>query len=344
MLLNKTTHVKRTKMKILHIIILFAILGYITLLSCNKKSPVMKENNQASDTTAKLFLPGTIATGMNERDAALSPDGSTFFYTVQYQRGMSMIVQTSRENGKWSKPKVAAFSKKYNNLEPVFHPDGERLFFVSNRPLQKNGETKDYDIWYVTKTANGWSDPVNPGSPLNSKANEFYPSFTKDGTVYFCAIKEESMGGEDLYYSKVRNGKFQAPENMGTPINSEANEYNAFISPDGTFIMYNTHIPGKGIGSGDIYIAFKNEEGKWKKPVNMGPKINSPYFEYCPSLTADGKYLFLTSQKMHDSIVKTPYNYELMRQKFNGPGNGNGDIYWISSQVIYDLRSKSELE
>lgn len=286
---------------------------------------------------AQLFLKDIIATGMNERDAALSPDGKTFFFTVQYSRHISAIAHTELKNGQWSKPEIVSFSGRYNDLEPVFHPDGEKLYFVSNRPVDENGKKKDYDIWYVEQTKNGWSKPVNPGKPLNTKANEFYPSFTNDGTIYFCAKRENSIGGEDIFYSKFKDGKYQPPQNPGDSINTKSAEYNAFVSPDGSFLMYNTHGRGKGHGSGDIYIAFK-DNGKWKKPVNMGQKINSEFFEYCPALSPDGKYLFFTAQRM--KINKKTHHYKDLLELHNSPQNGNGDIYWIDASVIKELKSK----
>ena len=58
----------------------------------------------------------------------------------------------------WTSPVVAPFSGKFGDLEPAFSPDGMKLYFSSNRPID-GSEPKDYDIWVVEKTNGRWSDP-----------------------------------------------------------------------------------------------------------------------------------------------------------------------------------------
>lgn len=127
---------------------------------------------------------------------------------------------------------------------------------------------------------------------------------------------------------------------MGDIINTPSGEYNAFIAPDGSYIMYNTSGKGKGFGSGDIYIAFKNNAGQWMEPINMGDKINTPRFEFCPSLSPDGKYLFFTSQKTNPEIAKGCNSYEKFEKFHNQPQNGNADIYRIDADIIQHLKKK----
>ena len=325
-------------MKNISIIIL--ITGIFLFSQCGKKQDdsikAVSFNQSVPANQAELFLKEVIATGMNERDAALSPDGKTFYFTVQFIRNINAIAYTEYKNGKWNKPQLAPFSGEYSDLEPVFHPDGKRLFFVSNRPFNANGEPKDYDIWYIEHTEKGWGKPVNPGSPLNTSANEFYPSFTEEGTIFFCAERENSIGGEDIFYSEYKEGRYKTPQNPGNSINSKYAEYNAHVSPDGSYIMYNTH--RKGLQGGDISIAFKNKKGEWTKPINMGKKINSDFFEFCPSLSPDGKHLFFTSQRMKPAMKTKDYNYNDLNKWHNKPQNGNGDIYRINAQVIEELK------
>ena len=314
------------------------------LAQCTDKKNESVEKNpftwKAPIDEPELFAEDVIATGMNERDAALSPDGKAFYYTVQYNREINAIAYTQLIKGRWTNPKLVSFSGEYEDLEPVFHPDGKRLFFVSNRPLKDGNEPKDFDIWYVKKEADGWSEPINPGSPLNTSVNEFYPSFTSNGTIFFCAKRENSIGGEDIFYSETKNGKYLPPKNPGDSINTKSDEYNAFVSPDGSFLMYNTHGRGEGYGSGDISIAFKNDKGEWKKPINMGEKVNSEYFEFCPSLSPDGKYFFFTAQRMSKNMTSGSYTYKDLREWHNQPENGNGDIYWMDAGFLEELRKQ----
>ena len=222
------------------------IFGFIILsmFSCTKSISEKNEIELRGDylglsisgDSAQVFADGVVSTQFNERDITFSPDGNELFFSLKGPSFYSLI-HMQQTSGNWSDKAVAPFSGKYSDLEPCFSPDGNKLFFVSNRPLDNKSEPKDYDIWYVEKTDTGWGSPINPGAPLNSEANEFYPSLTKDGTIYFCARTETAIGGEDLFYSKLVNGKYQTPVNLGDSINTERDEFNAFVSPEEKFII-----------------------------------------------------------------------------------------------------------
>jgi len=124
----------------------------------------------------ELFGPNIVSTGLNERDAAYSPDGTEFYYTIWLPMRSGVIMVMERHENRWSQPEVASFSGFYSDLEPFVSNDGRRLFFVSNRPVEAGGAPKDYDIWYVDRTDSGWTAPLNLGAPINTEANEFYPT------------------------------------------------------------------------------------------------------------------------------------------------------------------------
>ena len=324
------------------------IFGFIliSLISCTKSinensSHQLKGNYlgfSAAGDTAQIFAEGIVSTQFNERDMTFSPNGDEFFYSLKGPSFYSLI-HMKQINGVWNEKSVAPFSGQYSDLEPCFSPDGKKLFFVSNRPTTDNKETKDYDIWYVEKTDTGWGSPINPGAPLNTEANEFYPSITKDGTIYFCARTETAIGGEDLFYAKLVDGKYQTPVNLGDSINTERDEFNAFISAEEDYIIYTSTGWGAGLGGGDLWISFRNKDNSWKKPQNMGDKINSPFLEYCPSISPDGKYLFYTSSR--SSAENFSHKKLLLNDIINGLQstiNGSQNIYWINSEVIEKLR------
>jgi len=317
--------------------VLFSVL--FVILATSSLAQESGHEAHRRQTAAEIFAPGTLSTGMFERDAALSPDGKSFFFTLRYTRGMAGIAYSQKVDGQWSEPRIAEFSGKYYDIEPVFHPDGKRLFFVSNRPVHDGESSGDFDIWYVTRRADGWSDPAHLGKPVNQEGNEFYPSFTNDGSIYFTAQRDPTRGGEDLYMCEYQDGRFLPPTNLGDSINTNKGEYNGFVSPDGSFIIYTSEGMGEGHGNEDLYIAFKTRKGHWRKAINMGGQVNSTAFEYCPSLSADGKFLFFTSQRMAPGIKDQPMNYQQLIKHHDQPGNGNGDIYRIHTRVIDSLKN-----
>jgi Tol biopolymer transport system component len=270
---------------------------------------------------------------------AVSPDGDEMFYSV---RGPSfpVIVTVKRLNGRWVPPAVASFSGRYADLEPCFSADGRRLYFVSARPPDGQSEPKDYDIWYVDRSGDGWGKPINPGAPLNSDKNEFYPSLTADDRLVFCAAYEGGLGGEDLYVSRLADGAWSPPENLGANVNTAADEYNPFISSDGSFIIFTSHGWGAGQGGGDLWICFADGNGTWRQAVNMGAKVNSPAFEYCPRVTHDGRYLFFTSNRtMLPAFQPVPLTYQELQGRLSEAGNGGQDLYWMTAGVIEELRA-----
>ena len=225
-------------------------------------------NQEPPADSIKLFAPGTISNEFGNRDMAISPDGNEIFYTMQYARGLiSVIMHTKKINGKWSTPEVASFSGIYNDLEPAFSFDGTKLFFVSNRALNNEGKTKDYDIWFVTKENGDWVQPGNVGAPVNSEKDEFYPSITKQGNIYFTRAVEGRE--EDILFSRFLNGKYEDPKALPNAINSVNDEFNAFIDPNEQFIIFSVYGRKDDNGGGDLYMSKKNEKGEWMQAVNL---------------------------------------------------------------------------
>ena len=134
--------------------------------------------------------------------------------------------------------------------------------------------------------------------------------------------------------SAYQNGRFQKPESLSDSINTTATEYDAFIAPDETYIIYTSIGKKDSYGSGDLYVSFKINN-IWTVGKNLGEKINSPYMDQCPMVTNDGKYLFFTSFR-----DKQPYNFKqpILTSDYlkilNSPLNGLGNIFWVDSKEI----------
>ena len=195
---------------------------------------------------AEMFGAGGISTLINERDFALSPDGREIYYTIYTPKSsFQTIVSCSRQkDGKWTKPEVVSFAGEFSDLEPAFSADGQTLYFSSNRPTSGNGDTKkDFDIWKVKRVGGGWSKPENLGEPVNTSADEFYPSITKSGNLYYTAAYAGGPGKEDIYVATLKDQQYQKPVPLDTTVNSRLYEFNAFVSPDEKFILFTSLRP-----------------------------------------------------------------------------------------------------
>jgi len=236
------------------------VLALLFIFACNRNSNYNSKNVDAiyPDTilpaeSPQIFAAGKISTGYFERDAAFTVDGTEFYFSVN-RTPHSVILVVKKVAGTWQEPEVASFSGQFSDIEPFCSPDGNRIYFASDRPLESNSTAvKDYDIWYVEKDDAQWSAAKNAGLPLNTTANEFYPTVSKNNNLCFCALRDDSFGGEDLYISKILPTGFSEPQNLGDSINSTANEYNAFLAPDESYIIYNS----ESRKFGNLCISFK---------------------------------------------------------------------------------------
>jgi Tol biopolymer transport system component len=262
----------------------------------------------------EVFVPGIISTGVSEGCSYFSKDGQLYLFA----RGGSDepgIFLMEQKDGVWSKPQLAPFSAGRHDWDFTLAPDGKTVYVASGRPHKKGGSPeRDHSIWISEKTKEGWSEPQLLPFPVNAGQHDSYPSVTEDGTLYFFSRRSGGLGIGDIYRSWKTNGQNTQIENLGHPINTEYHEVDPFIAPDESYLILCSDRPG-GYGKVDIYISFRKSDESWTEPVNLGDTVNTPYDEYIPAVTQDGKYFFFTTNK-----------------------TGNRDIYWADAKIIMELK------
>jgi Tol biopolymer transport system component len=288
-----------------------------------------------------VFGEGVVSTGMSELNSVFSPDSTEFYFSIEAGRMHWAIMVSYLREGRWTKPEKVSFPGPYSAVDMAFRPDGRRLYYCSNRPLSGSGDPKqDVDIWYVERTENGWSDPVNPGPPINSDQHEFYPSFTDDGTLYFQSRRPGGPGPGDIYRARLVDGEYAEAEILPSPINTTDSEGDALIAPDESFII----VTGRrklppGRRDADLYVSFRRDDDSWTELASLGDAVNSDQGENCPTLSPDGKYFFFTSRRT-TGLPGLGESYDELHERWNAPGfgHGHGDIYWVDSGLIDRLR------
>jgi Tol biopolymer transport system component len=289
----------------------------------------------------ELFAPGIISTGLYTRDMAMMPDGSEIYFCVSVGNfTYATILYTRLENGIWTRPKVVPYMDDPNvlNFEPCISHDGKKLFFLSNRADSAAGDSAagDQDIWVMDREIDAWGKPYNLGPPINSAGEEYFPSVTHDGTLYFTRNQKGSRLSY-IYRSRLINGKYQEAEQLGPEVNSGRTQYNAFIAPDESYIIVPTLGREDSFGGTDYYISFRNPDDTWTGPVNLGEKINTPRgAEYSPYISPDGKYFFFMSVRTEKENVAL--TFDKLMAYHNSPQHGYSGIYWIDAGFINDLR------
>lgn len=294
---------------------------------------LLVQNINAQD--AKMFLPELFNGLPNVRDFSMNNNGDEFYFTVEsYTKEYSFIAFSKKINNLWTKPKTVSFSGQHKDLEPFLSPDGLKLFFASNR---KNNTSeaikKDIDIWYVTRNtlADVWSEPINVGETINTLADEFYPSVTNKGDLFFTASYENSKGKEDIYVSRFIDNKYTTPVSLSTNVNSGKYEFNSFVAPDESFIIFTSYGRKDDLGRGDLYISKKDNNNNWLPAKNLGKEINSKKLDYCPFVNTTTNTLYFTTNK--SVIPKSFKTRKTLRETINfinSNPNGLSRIYKVS--------------
>ena len=272
----------------------------------------------------------------------MTPDGNEIYFCVSAYN-FNLIFYSRQENGKWSKPKPAPFisDMKYMYFEPHVTPDGKRLLFLSNMPVEQDKPASE-DIWAVDRIDDGWGEPYNLGEPVNTPNQEYYPSVTRTGTIYFTRqLQGEAVG--HIYRSRLKDGKYSEPEKLGPKVNCGKNHFNAFIDPDERYIIVPVLGREDSYGSTDYYIVYRNENDNWSQPINLGDKINTKNGrEYSAYVSSDEKYFFFMSTRLNPEIAAMGKNLSLwqLQKLYQKPENGNAGIYWMKADFIERLKQQ----
>jgi Tol biopolymer transport system component len=280
-----------------------------------------------------IFGEGVVSTGDYETHPAFTPDGRELYFVKSTPTFSFWTILVSRfADGRWSEPQVAPFSGQYSDADPFITADGSRLYFISRRPSpERTG--RDLDIWVMDRSGNGWGAPRNLGAPVNSEGMEWYPTLAADGTIYFGSDRPGGRGATDLYRAAFKDGRYLQPENLGEAINTGFDEYEPWIAPDQSYLIFMASgRPDGHAGSGDLYISERTETG-WSKPRNLGDEINSIGTEYSPKVSPDGKYFFFSSARGRKPPEKA-LSYQELLGWLRGTRNGLGDIYQVDLRQI----------
>lgn len=213
-----------------------------------------------------LFLKN-VMTKYHEATATFSADLKTIYYTTNIVVNKKLTLDESRTNnfhiikgqieeGKLIKPEsVFFYSKNYSNGHPSLSEDGRWLFFASDMP----GGFGETDLYVVQIAEDGtMGTPQNLGPTINTIGNELFPYF-KNGILYFSSDGHYGWGDLDVYQSTfLGKMKFTTPKNLGSPINSNKDDFAYIVDSTDTF-GYVSSNRALGKGDDDIYFFTKTK-------------------------------------------------------------------------------------
>jgi Tol biopolymer transport system component len=279
-----------------------------------------------------LFAPGVVSTMFAEWNTTFTADGRTVFFS----RGQFWTIMTStRGRSPWSAPEVAPFSGRWMDTDPFVSPDGRRVYFVSNRPLDGNPATpprSDFGIWYVERTpTGGWSPPISVGATVNDHGSAWFPSVTRDGTLYFHARRPGGAGSSDIYCTRWLGDHYA--DAVPVEFNTAASEQEPYVSPDETYMIFVSDRAG-GLGAGDLYLSLRRN-GHWGAPMHIDQPVNSYANDMAPSMSPDGAMLYFTSNRRpYHGVRPARVDAAAFRRELESYGNGDLKMYSIPLDTV----------
>lgn len=294
---------------------------------------------------AEMIGGGILSTPFDEFGGSMTSDGKEIYFCRSVPPHYFYTMYVSRfEEGRWSHPEVLPFSGRWRDSDPVLSPDGQQLFFVSDRSVDGK-DTHTFQAYVSSRTrGSAWGEPTLLPAPINQpgKYNVYFISMARNANLYFTRFPAAGGSNSDVYVSRFVRGAYATPENLGGNINVPgAFTVEAFIAPDESYLLLGGWRPSGGYGSSDIWISY-NQNGKWTEPINVGPSVNTSAREYSPRLTPDGKWLIFTSERGFPIENHADrLTYDEFENGIRGTLNGLGNIYRIDMTSILQLTQPS---
>lgn len=257
----------------------------------------------------QLFAPNIVSVeGRYEMGVSFTPDLKEVYFSTQNTNEVASIHYSQILKGKWQPAKRVSFTKgeKAGEMEPFVTQDGKHLYFTAY-----NQDFTDTKIWLVEREKTGWGEAKKLDSPINNE-EVFNSTLASNGALFYTDIFKSKT-----FYSPRIHGQYPEVFEADIPFG-----IHGFISPDQSYLIVdNKHQEDSSRKDRDLYVYFKQKDGSWSKPINLGESVNSKVSETVPTVSPDGKYLFFS--------------------RFDEP-KGISNIYWVSTDVIKTLKAKTE--
>jgi len=283
-------------------------LGLILGPGCGDKSarkssgpdftPLFAELSPEIPTVMPLcFAPEIIPSDSgNVRGIAVSPDGKEIIRAARIDSlDCFRLMMIRRDSAGWNLPSAVSFSNGYDDIMPAFTPDGNALYFASDRPRPgATIPTPVYHIWKAARQGDSWAEPEFLG--LNSDSLDWSPSATRAGHLYFVTLRDGRRG--DIYRAEFFNNGLITPVSLHEPVGSLWAESGVFVDPDENFILFAAADRQRGYGGFDLYISRKSKNG-WGEPSLLDARVNTSMNETQPFISPDSRYLFFQRDRLY---------------------------------------------
>jgi outer membrane protein OmpA-like peptidoglycan-associated protein len=239
---------------------------------------------------------------------SINSDAAEYFPSVTVQDSLFLFMRRSnlaREDFYYSTLGKKGFSKAMplaDNLNDAdkkgsmsLTQDLNTLYFAADYGPKGYGR---YDLYKVTKTDKGWSEPKNLGKNINTDFWDSAPSIAPDGqALYFCSNRPGGYGGIDIYVAyQNEKGFWNEAENMGPNINTAGDEQTPFIHADNRSLYFSSN-GWPGFGAADLFVSRKKLDDTWSRPTNLGYPINTFENEGSIAVASNGMDAYIASDR-----------------------------------------------
>ncbi len=194
--------------------------------------------------------------------------------------------------------KMDSINSSFDEQNPVLTPDGKRMYFVrSGHPRNEGGVIDRGDVWYSDKTETGWSVAKHGGSTINHTGLNGIVGFSADGERIYLLNYKDSQGyiHKGIAMAEWVKDHWSVPQPVDIRYFENFSEnISASISPDEK-VMILSYKSYDTYGNEDLYVTFKESNGSWTPPENMGVDLNTLGEEWAPYLAPDLKTLYFSS-------------------------------------------------
>jgi len=226
------------------------------------------------------FAPAGIASDRFESHPAFDPLTGDFYFVRSAPdfSGWRLYVARCTPTG-WDAAIEAPFAGDGVEADPWFTHDGRTLYFISTRTTD-GVHGRNLDLWTVTRGASlEWGTPQRLPEPLSSTGREWFPRVGADGWLYFGSDRAGGLGKTDIWRARQSAGQWLV-ENLGSAINTAANEFEAEMSADGKRLI---------IMADDGLFESAYDGKRWQPRVKLPPQINANGTEVGALLSPSGR-------------------------------------------------------
>ncbi len=273
------------------------------------KAETYLKNSQFSAKAVKSPVPfdpkplaKTVNTSSPEYLPSVTAEGNQLVFTRRI-RGYEDVFISKKMDGEWLEPTpLSDINTEENEGSQYISADGSLIVFVRCSDRQGYGGC---DLYFSEKKGDAWTKPENMGQPINTRGWESQPSLSADGnTLYYASSRTGTLGGRDIWRSQRKeNGEWSNPVNLGSKINTTADDESPFFHPDGKtlYFMSSGH---EGMGGYDLFVARRTTEEGWSAPQNLGYPINTKGNEGALFITLDGTTAYFTKDNLPEDDIE----------------------------------------